>query len=584
VTPAEPTGSLTTIVGWLITDAGDDPRRWQQFLDAHRFLPEQDRQDVREALAARASAGTLNDEGNADLWNAIRGLVAHDRSRSGRPGALPAAELDSLGAIEQSLAPSDPVQRYGWLFATQLPDLGTGFRFSDPAYDAVLREQRTAAIAEVEKQGLEAVREFAGDVVDARTVGECLADATADKHHAEVLAMVTAERPGERLAEGWLARRFLQDGWTWLDQLLAGEPAPQQAALALLMSRDYPKAWQVADTRGTAVAEAFWQHFPINGLGHGFGSAAEAAGRLAQAGRTAAALKLVVTYLDDLGLQLTDFLIRLLSQFAGAHQSEPEIGLLTEYDFRTVFEYLNQHADQDCSAQVGQLEWEFMAVLGDEPPVDRLHEALISDPDLFVAVMEIPWRASDAEDDEDDAEGTEAAPEGEPLTSGQLQRAENGYVLLTSIDRLPGTQPDGQVDSAVLRQWVIQVLERADVSGRRKIAEALIGQIFANAPGDDDKTWPCQPVRDLLEELQSERVERNLAIKMYNLRGVTGRGLQDGGKQERELAERYRASAAGFAGSWPQTAAVLRQLADRYDTNAREEEAEAERFRQAQQK
>ena len=243
-----------------------------------RFLPEPDRQDVREALAARASAGTLNDDGKPGLWDALRELIAHHRSRSGTQGALPAAELDALGAIEQSLAPSDPVQRYGWLFATQLPDLGTGFRFSDPAYDAALREQRTAAIAEMEKQGLEAVREFAGHAVDARTVGECLADATADKHHAEVLAMVTAEQPGELLAEGWLARRFQQDGWTWLDRLLAGEPAPGQAALALLMSRDYPKAWQVADTCGIPVAEAFWQNFPVNGLGHGFSSAAEAAG------------------------------------------------------------------------------------------------------------------------------------------------------------------------------------------------------------------------------------------------------------------------------------------------------------------
>ena len=136
----------------------------------------------------------------------------------------------------------------------------------------------------------------------------------------------------------------------------------------------------------------------------------------------------------------------------------------------------------------------------------------------------------------------------------------------------------------MLRQWAIQVLERADASGGRKIAEALIGQILANATEDDDKTWPCRPVRDLLEELQSEIAERNLAIKLYNLRGVTGRGLQDGDKPERELAGRYRASAAGFVGSWPQTAAVLRQLADRYDMNAPGEEIEAERFRQGQQR
>lgn len=310
---------------------------------------------------------------------------------------------------------------------------------------------------------------------------------------------------------------------------------------------------------------------------------AEAADRLAQAGRTVTALKLVVIYLDDLGLQLSDFLISLLRQFADTHQPDPEIRL-SEYDFRTVFEYLNQHADQKHSAQVGQLEWQFMAVLGDDPPVDRLYEALISDPGLFVAVMEMTWRASDAEDDEDDEEDAEAAPEDEPLTSNQAQRAENGYALLTSIDRLPGTQPDGQVDSEALRHWVTQVLERADASGRRKVAEARIGEILANAPGDDDKTWPCQPVRDLLEELQSERVERHFAMKLYNRRGVTGRGLQDGGKQERKLAAQYHDSAAKFADSWPQTAAVLRQLADTYDMEARQEEDEAERYRQGQQK
>ena len=104
------------------------------------------------------------------------------------------------------------------------------------------------------------------------------------------------------------------------------------------------------------------------------------------------------------------------------------------------------------------------------------------------------------------------------------------------------------------------------------------------APADDDGTWPCQPVRQLLEELQSERVERNLAARLYNSRGVTVRDPEDGGKQERALAEQYRAQANTFSNSWPQTAAVLRNLASMYDTDAREEENRAERFRQGQQK
>jgi hypothetical protein len=102
-------------------------------------------------------------------------------------------------------------------------------------------------------------------------------------------------------------------------------------------------------------------------------------------------------------------------------------------------------------------------------------------------------------------------------------------------------------------------------------------------PADDDGgTWPCQPVRDLLEVLQSERVERSLLAPLYNERGVTARNPEDGGKQERKLAEQYRAQAIAFSNTWPQTAAVLRKLALMYDTDARQEEDRAERFRRGQ--
>ena len=189
-----------------------------------------------------------------------------------------------------------------------------------------MREQRTAAVAEVEKRGLDAVRELAANAVDARIVGACLAEAAGDKYR---------DRPrhhdpgSSRLTRGWpragSPAGSSRTGWTWLDGLLAEELTPEQAALALLASRDYPKAWQVADTRGAPVAEAFWRYFSISGLGHGFSHATEAAGRLAQAGRVAAALKLAVIYLDHLGGEPADFLIGLLGQFAGKYKSDPGI-------------------------------------------------------------------------------------------------------------------------------------------------------------------------------------------------------------------------------------------------------------------
>jgi hypothetical protein len=63
-----------------------------------------------------------------------------------------------------------------------------------------------------------------------------------------------------------------------------------------------------------------------------------------------------VIYLDDLGSQATDFLIGLLGQFTGKYKSDPEIGLVNEYDFRSVFQYMSQHADPQRSAELGRLE------------------------------------------------------------------------------------------------------------------------------------------------------------------------------------------------------------------------------------
>jgi len=582
VSTAEWLESVGTLVTWLVQDAGEGARRWQQLLDRFPLLPPADRERIRGELAARAIAGTLGDDGRTDLWETLRGLIAHHRSHAGMQWALPAGELDALQAVEQALAPAgDAVQCYGWLFATQIPDLGDGTRPNDfSVYDAALRERRIAAVAVVEKHGLDAVRGLAVDAVDPRIVGACLANAVADKYRDQLVGMIPAETVAdEGLVQGWVARRFEHEGWPWLERLLVWDLTPDQQALILVASRDYPRAWQVADTRGAPVAEAFWRHFSIIGLGHGFGHVTEAARRLAQIERVSAALKLTTVYLDLTSGEHADFLIWLLRAFAAKYQTDPELALLSEYDFQSVFQYLNQNADPERRAEIGQLEWAFLAVLGFEPLIGPLNDALAADPSFFVQVMEVTWPRPGDQADEDDG----AVPErDDSATAAKAQQAENGRRLLTSFDRLPGTDVQETVNADVLKDWTARVLQFAGEAGLREVAEMLVGQILANAPTDADGTWPCRPVRDLLENLQIGLVERSLTEHLYNRRGLTTRSLEDGGQQERALAEAYRTQAGALADRWPRIAAVLRDLTSMYDTDARQEEAKAERFRQGQ--
>ncbi len=86
-------------------------------------------------------------------------------------------------------------------------------------------------------------------------------------------------------------------------------------------------------------------------------------------------------------------------------------------------------------------------------------------------------------------------------------------------------------------------------------------------------------MKDLIEELRSDALERGFARRIFNNRGVTSRSLGAGGSQEWALAANYRLSAEANRIEWPRVARIFDGLADSYEQGARREDAEAERRR-----
>jgi len=93
--------------------------------------------------------------------------------------------------------------------------------------------------------------------------------------------------------------------------------------------------------------------------------------------------------------------------------------------------------------------------------------------------------------------------------------------IVRSLMAVPGPDLDrqGTANADVLKDWTARVLQLAGEAGFREVAEMLVARFSPNAPTDTDGTWPCQPVRDLLENLQSGLVER---AGGRTLRGRTG--------------------------------------------------------------
>src|SRR5208337_5070948 len=103
------------------------------------------------------------------------------------------------------------------------------------------------------------------------------------------------------------------------------------------------------------------------------------------------------------------------------------------------------------------------------------------------------------------------------------------------------------------------------------------GNVLAHSPSDSDGVWPAVPIRELIEFTQSRDLEKGIIIGVCNKRGVTSRGMTDGGTQERGLAQTYRAWSRATELHWPRTAALLEDLATSYEREAVWHDEDAER-------
>jgi hypothetical protein len=567
---------VTAIADRAITDAATDPLRWSELVERSTQLPPDDRRRVVDALDRIVSDGSLAGIDTSDLWRSLRELIARHREFSTADWALPAQEVDTLDALASKLEPSDNIERSLWLFADHLPHLGDETRRADhSAYEAEVAALRQTAVADIETDGgLDAVLRLAERSVVPWAVGIALADATADAHEGVLLGLLEEQNSFRLdLAHAFFARRFATTGWPWLDALFSAHGAltPRQIARLLLAARDIPRVWEVADQRGESIAREYWRLFGYFGLGGDFAEVDTVARRLMAVGRFAATLDFLGIYgrrQDDSEnvAQLTAEALEGLLQ-----SDDPDVNRLRQHEFDEVFALLERNTTTLGEERVASLEWSFLPTLGYDPDVPSLHRFMATDPAFFVQIVNTVYRRRDADDDEE-----EPAEEGD---GSRERRATNAYHLLTSWGRVPGLQDDGTVAAAELRRWLDETFRLLHDAGRSDAGQMHIGKMLVSAPADADGTWPPEVVRDTLEELQSEEIEDGFYVEVLNRRGVTSRGLEDGGAQELELVERYKGDAQRLADRWPRTAAILRKLVKSYENEARRNEESAERFR-----
>ncbi len=198
--------------------------------------------------------------------------------------------------------------------------------------------------------------------------------------------------------------------------------------------------------------------------------------------------------------------------------------------------------------------------------IPNLERQIEERPILFVQVLALRYKRSD---------------EGQDPTNWRIEDSDQrhaivaaAYRLLRILSRIPGTESDSTINTEKLRRWVTEVRRLCAEHGRADMGDFHIGQLLAKAPSDEENLWPCRPVCEVMEIVQSESLAHGFQLGVYNSRGMHMRG--EGGDQERELAAKYRNRAQRLDFEYPYVSSVLEGIARGYDADARQEDSAAD--------
>ncbi|MFD6883655.1 hypothetical protein [Rhodococcus sp. NPDC060084] len=570
-TMADYVSAVSEIVNLCVQLAGEKPIRFVELVDSLNELPSNLREVILSAVEAAADAD-LGDAAPEALWKSLTGFTRRHREYSEAEWALDESVLSRIDEVAAKFEPASRADRVEWLFE-HTPDLVDVHLTDDyDAYRAELTRRQLAAVESVyDESGLEGIAALARSVQTPWAVG--YGAASSDKIDFNLLTfsemLIDQNRSIRIFAESVIETRLRRDTGAVISLAQKCKDNALIAARVLRTASNPPLAWEAAEAMGQEVEALYWSEFVIEGRGQ-YEYVNETASELGKHGRYALALDLLALYSRNKNIALdADLIVELLSKLLDA-DNDPDIDRLSSYDFGALLSHVRERATLSLE-ELGMLEWRLLRAL-DEDPANTLaiERLLASSPKFFVEIVSLLYRRSDGKED--------AGPGATRATEAQ---AGNAWHLFQRWHLIPGTDVEtGEINEVELRTWVSTARELLRDAGRLHSGEAQIGTVLAYSKTDADGTWPSLPVRNFLEDESSEVIDRHFMISINNQRGVTTRGLDEGGDQERILAERYYALASTVTDEWPRTARLLRRIAESYKHEANREDENAKRFQE----
>ena len=574
VTVSEYWQNIEALVERILSNAETSTEKWRDVIKRIDSLPTNLLDLIIDALHKVVTTGMQPVE-LAEIWGSLREIIHKHQEFPDAQWAMPKETVDKLDLVHQKFAPQDLIYRYAWLF-TFNPDFITSIHQDWEVNQDIVRKTQAETAREIYfLGGIAALLRVAGHVEEPRLLGSAIAsiENIADSEVEllrETLGRETAVL--NDLAIGFVINRMKIAGWVWVEEIVRFGKTQQwssQQVVNYFWGLPFERrTWKLLDSFTEESKNLYWQTTAANWVHQD--DCEIAINKLLEVNRPYAALSLAASCSkanDEAVLIKPALLIEILEKAASIDpykETPTPLTSMINYYIERIF-YTLEKSELVKEHDIAKLEWMYLPVLthGRRQP-KILHKELAKDPLFFAEILKFIYKSED--DQEISAEPDEM----------KATRFKLGYELLKSWHQIPGLTEEGIINSAQLRDWVLRAREACHENGRGKIGDQKIGTVLAYSPKALDGIWPDIAVREIIQEISSRDLELGVEIGVYNKRGVWSKSIDEGGIQERQLAETYQGYASAIVDSYPRTASMLRRIACGYESDAHREDVRAE--------
>jgi addiction module HigA family antidote len=501
------------------------------------------------------------------------------RSKNGEAVALNVAAKAAYATLE----PRDILNKHAWLFregwveesADEIESEEIDFRKREER----ITKLRTEALREIiAERGLNGIFELADRGKAAWQIGVLLVQALLPKNElpdflCQALKRLlsandkTEEFSKKNLLSGALRAIEDEDKRVLILTRTIEDLSKDEIVHLLLVAPFRRSTWKLVDGLNDAHQSQYWRDIGPDWIHVSESENKEAVERLLAAQRPRAAFSCIRFEAQKVDASL---LFRLLSGVAKGGNDLPGHYQLEQYNIEQAFKQINDGADLTLD-QKAALEFAFIDVLArpwserEGYGIPNLERYVEDHPEMFVQAVVWAYKRNDGA--KDPVEWSVAAEDTKRF-------AERGYKLLEGLERVPGHDDLGELQADRLAKWIRTVRAQCAKLDRAEVGDINLGKLLSSAPEGKDGVWPCEPVRQVMEDLQSERISSGAHTGLYNARGVHWRG--EGGDQERELSAQYRKWAEALQYSHPFVSSnLLMGMVKTYEHEANREDTAA---------